>query len=61
MAGPNSAPIGNTRLVSSDVVCSMHGENDKNCTEKCSYIRYSDWLARSNRLYTGKTAARRGR
>lgn len=61
MAGPNSAPNGNARLVSDEVVCSAHGENDKKCTEKCTYIRYREWLARMNRLVTGKTPARQGR
>lgn len=56
MAGPNSAPNGNARLVSAEVVCSVHGEKDDKCHEKCTYVRYREWLARSNRLVTGKTA-----
>lgn len=61
MAGPNSAPNGNVRLVSDEVVCSQHGDSDKYCTEKCAYIRYREWLSRRNRLTTGKTSLRRGR
>lgn len=59
MAGPNSAPNGNARLTSDEVVCSLHGEDDRNCTEKCSYVRYREWLARTNRLITGKSAQAR--
>lgn len=58
MPGPNSAPNGERRLTSDEVVCERHGDATGKCDEKCKYIRYREWLARKGRLYTGKTKRR---
>lgn len=58
MPGPNSAPNGERRLVSNEMVCNRHGEKDSQCSEKCSYVRYREFLAHRGRLRTGKTPTR---
>lgn len=59
MPGPNSAPNGDRRLVSNEMVCSTHGDDDRKCNDRCSYVRWRDFLATRNRMVSGKTAARR--
>lgn len=56
MAGPNSAPNGDRSLVGTETVCAAHGSRDNQCTNRCIQIRLRDYLARSNRLRTGKTS-----
>lgn len=55
MAGPNSAPNGERRLVSDERICARHGDKSSYCNDKCSYVRYRDFLASRGQLFTGKT------
>lgn len=56
MAGPNSAPNGDRSLVGTETVCTVHGSRDNQCTSRCTQIRKREFLARTNRLRTGKTS-----
>lgn len=65
MPGPCSLPQGNSSKMTYDdlteIVCDMHfkcnmAEFDKHGNEvKHDYIIYREWLARRNRLRTGKS------
>lgn len=58
MAGPNSAPNGDTRIVRGHVdeefVCEKHRECDLD-TDKCQVVPLRWYLSKRNRLRTGKT------
>lgn len=65
MPGPVSAPNGDARLTHNVrvTVCNTHGRELKKCEEDCTHRSVQERLRllQSNRLTTGKTAARRSR
>ena len=67
MSGPNSAPNGDTRVVKGHIneefMCDKHGDKHLDECESnqvldrshCDVVSLRDYLAKRNRLVTGKT------
>lgn len=57
MPGPQSLPDGNKKRYEelNEVVCDIHYNCEMLGWQKHEYITYREWLARRNRLRTGKT------
>jgi hypothetical protein len=57
MAGPCSLPNGDKRRWEelNMIVCDVHFKCDMDPDKTHDYITYREWLARRNRLRTGKT------
>lgn len=58
MSGPCSNPQGGKALWEemNEIVCAVHFHCDMNADRTHEYITYREWLARRNKLRTGKTA-----
>lgn len=58
MAGPNSVPNGDTRLMMGHVNTEYRCDTHRVCTqdsESCRVITLREWLLKRNRLVTGKS------
>lgn len=57
MAGPNSLPEGNKSRWEelNEIVCDIHFTCDMDESKQHDYITYRMWLAKRNRLRTGKS------
>ena len=57
MAGPCSNPSGPKRVWEemNEIVCNIHFNCDMDADKTHEYITYREWLARRNKLRTGKT------
>jgi len=58
MAGPNSVPNGDTRLMMGHVNTEYRCDTHSKCSweeKSCKIITLREWLAKRNRLRTGKT------
>lgn len=55
--GPCSTPAGDKRRHEefNEIVCDIHFNCDMSADKNHEYITYREWLARRNRLRTGKT------